>query len=122
MGPQPSAQGNVSLSDLLTTAKNIVNSLANLYQSYLNVQGAQNKAAIAAPTVVKTSAGRVATVVVTTGGAATGLIYDAAAVGATLYPIYVIPTTVGVYLLNMPCNYGIVVSPGSGQVVTLSWS
>ena len=122
MAPQPPPVGNVSLSDLLTAAKNIVTSLGSLYQAYIGVQGAQNKAAMAAATLVKASAGRVAVVVVTTAGSTSGTIYDAAAIGTTLYPIYTIPNTVGVYVLNMPCNYGIVVAPGTGQVVTISWS
>ena len=118
----PTILGNTSLSDLLTAAKNIVTSLGSLYQAYISVQGAQNKAAMTGPTLVKASAGRVAAVVVTTAGSTAGVIYDAAAIGTTLYPIYTIPNTAGVFVLNMPCNYGIVVSPGTGQVVTISWS
>jgi hypothetical protein len=114
---------SASLSDILTTAKNIVTAVATLAQNYLNVQGATNKAAITTPTVVKNAPGRIASVSVLVGGA-TGLIYDATTLTDTSKPLYVIPDTVGTspYVVNLPASFGIVVSPGSGQTVTVSYS
>ena len=114
--------GGASLSDLLTAAKNVATAINQAAQNYLNVQGAQNRSALAAATVIKTSAGRLCTVIVTTAGSATGAIYDAISVTATSPIIYVIPNTVGVYVVNCPTSFGLVVAPGTGQVVTVSWS
>lgn len=116
--------GGASTSDVLTAIKNIVTALATAAQNYLNVQGATNTAKIIAPTVVKSSAGRIASVSVIVAGSATGLIYDATLTTDTSKPLYVIPTSVGTepYVVNLPANFGITVQPGSGQTVTVSWS
>ena len=120
----PITSGTASTSDVLTAIKNIVTALAIAAQNYLNVQGAVNAANISSPTVVKTSAGRIASVSVLTAGSATGLIYDGATLTATTKPVYVIPTSVGTepYVVNMPLSFGLLVVPGSGQVVTVSYS
>lgn len=111
-----------NLSDILTTAKNIAQGLSTVASTYLNVQGVQNAADISTATMVKGSAGRLATVVVTTAGSASGKIYDQSIATGTTRILFVIPMTVGVYIVNMPANYGIVVAPGTGQVVTVSFS
>jgi cysteine synthase len=119
-GPTQTAGGSVS--DVLTTLKNLVTGLANLTQQYLNVEGAQNFAALTVPTVVKSSSGRVARVSVIVAGSATGFIYDGGSLSATAKPLWVIPTTVGVYEVNLPTSFGLLVSPGTGQTVSGSWS
>jgi|APFre7841882654_1041346.scaffolds.fasta_scaffold02802_5 hypothetical protein len=113
---------NTSLSDILTAVKNIVTALNNAAQTYLNVQGQQNKAAITAATLVKNGSGRVATVSVIVAGSATGNIYDSSSTTVTSSPIFIIPTTVGITVVNIPVSIGIVVAPGSGQTVTISYS
>jgi hypothetical protein len=121
-GPNPTAQ-TASTSDVLSAIKNIVTALATAAQNYLNVQGVINAAAITAPTVVKAVAGRVCSVSVIVGGAV-GTIYDGATLTATTKPIYIIPDTVGTepYVVNFPCSFGILVVPGSGQTVSVSYS
>lgn len=111
-----------SLDDIVTFGKNIVTAINGLSQTYLNVNGTTNAAGISTTTVVKNSSGRVARVSVTTAGSAPGTIYDAASSGATTRPLYVIPNTVGVVEVNLAANYGIVVAPGTGQVVTVGFS
>ena len=121
-GPTPT--GGASTSDVLTAIKNIVTALATAAQNYLNVQGLINAANISTPTLVSTKEGRICSVSVLTPGSATGLIYDGALLTATTKPIYVIPTSVGTepYVVNMPLSFGLLVVPGSGQVVTISYS
>jgi len=34
----------------------------------------------------------------------------------------IIPNTVGIYAINMPVNKGIVITPGSGMIVAVSYS
>lgn len=118
--PTQSAGG--SLSDLLTTAQNIVKAINALAQNYLNVQGVLNFAGLTAPTVVKATGGRVARISVIVAGSATGLVYDGATLTATSKPLWVIPTTVDVFEVNIPTSFGLLVIPGSGQSVSGSYS
>lgn len=110
-----------ALSDILTSAQNVVQAINSLAAAYLNVQGQQTAAGIAAATLVKPAPGRVASVSVTTAGAV-GAIYDANVASATTRLLYVIPATVGVFVVNLPTSYGIVVTPGAAQVCSVSWS
>jgi len=114
--------GTTSLSDILSTLKNLVVAVNALTQAYVNVMGALNAAAIATTTVVKASAGRIAVLSVTSAGSTVGLIYDGATATSLTKPIGVIPNTVGTYTINLPVSFGIVVSPGTGQVVTVGYS
>src|ERR1700676_1317263 len=118
----PTPVGSASVSDVLSAIKNIVLALATASANYLNVQGQLNFAGLTVPTVVKPVAGRIAIVSVIVAGSATGRIYDAASTTATTKPLYVIPTTVGIYVVNMPASFGITVVPGSGQTVSGSYS
>lgn len=111
-----------SLSDLLTAAKNIVTSVNQLGQTYLQVQGSQSLSGITAATLVKSGQGRVARVSVVVAGSAAGAIYDTNVPSATTGQIWVIPNTVGVTEINLPVNNGIVVAPGTGQTVVVSYS
>ena len=110
-----------SLSDILTATKNIVTAINGAAQTYLNVQGVRNCAEISSATLVVSGPSRVAVVSVTTAGVV-GAIYDTNSASSTSNLIYVIPATVGVVNVNIPVSYGIVVAPGSGQVVTISYA
>jgi hypothetical protein len=111
-----------SLSDILTTAKNVVTAINNLSQTYLGVQGITNQADISVETLVKNAPGRVCSVMVSVAGSAPGAVYDANSATAMRPSLFVIPNTVGIYVVNMPADYGIVVDPGTGQTVTISYS
>jgi hypothetical protein len=123
-GPTPTS--TASTSDVLSAIKNIVLALATAAQNYLNVQGATNAAAISTPTVVKASAGRIASVSIIVAGSGTGTVYDGATLAATTRPLWVIPeaskSNGEPYVVNLPVNFGLLVSPGSGQTVTVSYS
>jgi hypothetical protein len=114
--------GTTSLSDILSAIKNLVQGVNALTATYLNVEGQSIAAALVAATVVKPAPGRVARVSVIIAGSAEGGIYDGASLTAGTKPIYVIPMTVGVFDVMLPCDYGILVSPGTGQMVSVSWS
>jgi hypothetical protein len=119
--PQPGA----SLSDLLTAVKNLVIALNAATAAFDAVNGISTIHAITGPTVVKTSAGRVAAVSIITPGSTTGLIYDSASIAQTM-PLWVIPEAAQAngqpYVVNLPADSGILVVPGTGQSVTVSWS
>lgn len=113
-----------SLSDILTAAKNIVTAINGLGQTYLQVSGSRIHSAISTPTVVLAGQGRLARVVVVTKGTGEGFIYDASVSTATSPKIYTIDHTKGaeVVEVNIPVDNGIVVAPGAGQLVTVSYS
>jgi len=113
---------SASLSDILTAAKNIVTALNNASQTYLNVNGARSSCNISAATVVSSSSGRCVSVIVTTAGSTTGSVYDSISTSNTTLSVFVIPNTVGVFTVNCPVTNGIVVAPGSGQIVTVVYS
>jgi hypothetical protein len=118
----PQSTGGASLSDVLTVAKNIAQAVNALAQAYLNVQGAQNFTGLTAATVVKASAGRIANISVIVAGSADGAVYDSTATGDTSKPLFVIPMTVGVYVVNLPASFGVTIAPGTGQTVSGSFS
>jgi len=111
-----------SLSDILTAAKNIVTAINGLGQTYLQVSGSKVSSEISAAALLMVGQGRIARVIVTTAGSGAGSIYDASISTATSPKVFVIANTLGVTELNIPVDNGIVVAPGSGQVVTVSYS
>ena len=113
--------GGSSLSDLLTAVKNLVNAVANLNQAYSNVNGISTAEGLTQSTVVKTSAGRICSVSVVVAGTAPGMAYDSANQTPNS-PLFVIPNQTGVFYVNMPTDSGILIVPGAGQKVTISWS
>jgi len=111
-----------SLSDILTTTKNIVTALNQLGQTYLEVEGTSSYTNITTATLVKTGQGRIARVIVVVAGSGTGSVYDASSATATNDKLFTIPTTVGIEEVNIPVNNGIVVAPGTGQTVAIVYS
>jgi hypothetical protein len=111
-----------NLGDILTAAKNLVTAVNTVAQNYMNVQGSSNLPDITSATVVKNSPGRLCVVVVTVAGTTPGSAYDANVATATTKKVFIIPNTVGVYTANMPTRIGLVVAPGTGQTVTVSYS
>lgn len=85
--------------------------------------GLYSRLNITAATLVKTGAGRIAKVNVTTAGSTTGAVYDTTATGsiAAANLVAVIPNTVGSYSLDFPVTSGMVVVTGTGQVVSISY-
>ena len=111
-----------SLDDILTAAKNLVQAVSNAASTYQNVNGSKSLAKINATTLVSSKPGRVVNISLTTAGSTAGTIYDANAATDTSRPIYSIPTTPGLQVVNLPVSYGIVITPGTSQVITVSYS
>lgn len=88
--------------------------------------GVANRSAlnITANTVVKSSAGFVVRISVVATSSTAGSIHDALTVGAagSANEIAVIPATVGTYAIEFPAFSGIVVKPGAGQTVAVSFN
>jgi ABC-type Fe3+ transport system substrate-binding protein len=113
---------SVSLSDILTATKNIVTALNNATQTLANINGVQTVASISGAIVVSPNSGRLATISITAGGSSVGYVYDSKSTTVISSPIYAIPTTIGIVHPNIPVTNGIVVIPGTGQVVTVTYS
>lgn len=76
-------------------------------------------------TVIKSSPGRLFTVSVLVAGSAAGAVYDSTSTSGNTAAnqIGVIPDAAGVVNFNaMPTANGIVVAPGTGQTLAVSWS
>ena len=73
--------------------------------------------------LIKSASGVLYRVSVTTAGTTTGAIYDTNATGSigASNLVAVIPEAVGVYEFIWPCQTGIVVVPGTSQVLSVSY-
>ena len=87
--------------------------------------GTSTTLSITAATVIKASPGRLFTVSVIVAGSAAGAVYDNTATtgNSAANQIGVVPNTAGVINFNaMPTANGIVVAPGTGQTLAVSFS
>lgn len=79
---------------------------------------------ITAATVVKATPGTLVRISVVVAGSAAGSANDCATTGAAAAAneIAAIPAAVGVTYLAWPCKVGIVIVPGTGQTLSVSFS
>jgi len=80
---------------------------------------------IVTPTLLKASPGTLFAIVVVAAGSQAGAFYDCNSIAAasSLTQVSPIPTTGGpLFLFEWPCQYGIVVIPGAGQVLAAKWA
>jgi len=113
---------SVSLSDILTAAKNIVTAINGWTTATQQLNGTQNFSDITSDTVISSAPGRIVQVCVVAAGSTTGTIYDAVSTDDTSRPLYTISNTVGVVNVNLPVAFGIMISPGSGQTISGGFS
>jgi hypothetical protein len=112
-----------SLSDILTAAKNVVTAISQLGQTYLKIQGTAKSDTITAPTLVYSGQCRLASIsVITSSGSVNGMVYDSSNVSSLTSPMAIIEHPVGIKVINMPVNNGILVVPGAGMSVVVSYS
>lgn len=86
-------------------------------------QGLSSTLNLTAAAVVKPVTGRVQRVVVLVAGSAAGAVYDSNSTSGNTAANQVasIPNVVGSYLIDFPCAQGIVVVPGTGQTLAVSY-
>jgi hypothetical protein len=79
---------------------------------------------ISAATVVKNGRGVLVRVQVLVAGTTAGTANDTNAIGsaALANQIAAIPAAVGTYDIGMPCNTGILIVPGTSQVIAASYA
>jgi hypothetical protein len=105
-----------SLDDILTTQKNGVIAIGE----YPN-----NTKEIAAATTrqVKVGSGWFANVSVIVAGTTTGTVYDSSNTNSlTGLRIYIVPNTVGVFQVQVPFADGLVITTGTGQIVSVTYT
>jgi hypothetical protein len=90
----------------------------------ITAQGINTFLNISAATAIKSSRGRIVKVNVNTAGSTAGSVYDRATTSGTgaANLVAAIPNTVGTYTIDFPCANGIVVTPGTGMVVSVSFN
>lgn len=111
-----------SISDILTSAQNIATALNGIAQTLSNITGVRNVVDISTSNLVTANAGRVCTIIVTTAGTTVGSVYDSNTTSVTTGKVFSIPNALGVTVLNFPVALGILVVPGTGQILSVSYS
>lgn len=93
-------------------------------KALLTATGKSRLLNITAATVVKATPGRIVKVQVLVAGTTVGTINDlAVATGAAVAnQVATIPNTVGPFDISMVCTTGILVVPGTGQTVAVSYN
>jgi hypothetical protein len=121
--PSPlTATPSTGATQLLTALQQLVAALNGAATSYANIVGVANFGPISAPTVVKTTPGRICEISVLSAGTTTGYFYDSASASITTAAMIPIPNVVGVYRVQWPMAIGITVIPGASQVISGTYS
>lgn len=120
VGPNPIPSAGAA--QILTALQNLVTALNSAATSYANIVGVANFGPLTAATVVKNSGGRICEIAVIAAGTTTGYFYDGATTTATQATMIPIPNIVGVYKVQWPMSSGILCIPGSGQIVSGTYS
>ena len=94
------------------------------FNSVVVGEGTQVVSNITAATVIKPVGGRIAKVSVIVAGSTVGAVHNCATTGAAAAANQVgaIAEAVGTYDIGMPCPAGIVVVPGTGQTLAVSFA
>lgn len=113
-----------SLDDILTTQKNGVVALNNVFQALAVLNPTATSSTVTSSTLIIAGKGRLLSFSVTVAGTTNGTIYNygtPSGAGAA-NALVATPTTVGVYQVNMIFTDGLVVTPGTGQSVNVTYS
>jgi S-adenosylhomocysteine hydrolase len=118
-----------TLDDILTTQKNGVVAINNFNQTSAYLGGRITSATIPAAsgaTLIVTGAGRLVNYSITVKGSAAGFIYNASSTNTAAAANALIATTatqeVGVYSVGLHFANGLVVTPGTGQSLNVTYS
>jgi len=113
-----------SLDDILTTQKNGVVAINNLAKNTIRGQGTQTSATFAAPALVTSGPGYLVNFSIIVAGSSTGTINNSSATGSATAAnaLCATPATVGTYLAGKVFTNGLVIVPGTGQSVNVTYS
>lgn len=116
--------GTIVQCDYSTTGSSLYPNInCDTQGSLLAVDGRNSALNISTATVVKASSGRLVRIDVITAGSTAGTANDTTTTGgaAASNEIFAIPNTIGSYYLDWPVANGIVIIPGTAQVVSVSY-
>jgi hypothetical protein len=114
-----------SLDDMLSAVKNGVAAINNLSQTWLQISGTSVASNITTATLVKTGQGRLCVVSIVTPGSTEGKFYDTNSISSTSGVIYSTLHTLPIgtiQVVNLPFTNGLVIVPGTGQVLACSYT
>lgn len=113
-----------SLDDILTTQKNGVVGVNGLNQTMRRAQGSNTSSTVTAQTLVITGKGYLVNFSVVVAGTASGTINNSAttAVAAAGNALCATPTTIGVYPCGIVFTSGLVITPGTGQSINVTYT
>jgi hypothetical protein len=113
-----------SLGDILTTQKNGVVAINNIFQALSALNPTVTSTTVTSSTLILAGSGRLISFSVVVAGSANGLIYNAGTPsgGTAANALVATPTTVGVYAANMVFTNGLVIAPGTGQSINVTYS
>jgi hypothetical protein len=114
-----------STDDILATQKNGVLAINEYTSTLAKLAGTNNTKEIAAATTqqVKIGKGWLANISVIVAGTTTGTVYDSSNTNSlTGLRIYIIPNTVGITQIQVPFADGLVITTGTGQVASVTYT
>lgn len=113
-----------SLDDFVTLVRSISLAINAQTESNKRIHGHDTSLGMTASTLCQLGPGRIYNASVIVAGSTVGGVYDANTVAAATASnqIAVIPMTVGVHIIDMTFQYGLVFIPGTGQTVSLGLS
>lgn len=113
-----------SLDDILTTQKNGVVGVNGLNQTMRRAQGTNTSSTVTAQTLVVAGKGYLVGFSVVVAGSAAGTISNAATTASVATPnaMCATPTTIGVYPCGQVFTNGLVITPGTGQSVNVTYT
>lgn len=113
-----------SLSDILTVQKNGVVAINNLSQANLKTYGTVTSLTVTSSTLIVAGSGYIVNFAVVVGGTGTGLIYDFPTTASPLASkaLCATPTTIGVYPTGQFFTTGLLIVPGTGQSINVTYS
>ena len=113
-----------SLDDLLTAQKNGVVAINNLGQTTVRGMGTLTSATVTTSTLVFTGPGYLVNFASVVAGTASGLVYDFASITSPLAAnaLCATPTTIGVYKAGQTFVNGLVIVPGTGQSINVTYA
>jgi hypothetical protein len=113
-----------SLDDILTTQKNGVVGVNGISQAFLRGQGTVTSSTATASAVIFNGRGYLVNVCVIVAGSAVGAIHNTNTVAgvSAANQLFSIPNTVGVYQLGQVFTTGLVIVPGTGQSINITYT
>lgn len=113
-----------SLDDILTTQKNGVVAIGVLTQVFERFLGNITSQTVSSDTLVISGPGRLVSFVVVDPGTADGAIHNSPSVAAVdiSNQLCVVPQTAGIYPAGLNFKNGLVIIPGTGQYINVTYA